>query len=211
MKPDGLIFDLDGTLWDASASCAMAWNKALEIKGVKNFVVTQQLAHDFAGKLMDDIFVQYFTFLPEQEYKAMTNTYAGQERFHMKEYGGRLYPEVKRLLSELLEIYPLFIVSNCLAGYIENFLDKHQLEHLFADYECSGTTGKSKSENIAMIISRNQLKSPVYIGDTAGDFEAAAKNQLPFIYAQYGFGEVDGCAYIASDFSRIPDVLKQIK
>ena len=195
MKIDGLIFDLDGTLWDASESCVRAWNSALQNKGVTDFVVTQQHAHAFAGKLLDDIFAQYFSFLLKEEYQDMADAYAEQEKFHMREYGGKLYPDVRELLTELSKKYPLFIVSNCLSGYIENFLDQHQLEHLFTDHECSGNTSRPKAENIGMIITRNQLKKPVYVGDTMGDFEAAKKNGIPFIYAEYGFGRVDGHGY----------------
>lgn len=205
-----MIFDLDGTLWDASESCVRAWNKALQNKGVTDFVITQQHAHAFAGKLLDDIFAQYFTFLPTEEYQNMGNAYAEQEKFHMREYGGKLYPDVKELLTELNEKYPLFIVSNCLSGYIENFLQQHQLEHLFTDYECSGSTGRPKAENIGMIIDRNQLKNPVYVGDTAGDFEAAKKNDIPFIYAEYGFGEIEGQDYTARSFAGLPVILEEI-
>lgn len=210
MKIDGLIFDLDGTLWDASESCVRAWNKALEDKGVTDFVITQHHAHAFAGKLLDDIFAQYFTFLPREEYQNMANVYAEQEKIHMREYGGKLYPDVRELLTELSEKYPLFIVSNCLSGYIENFLQQHQLEHLFTDYECSGNTGRPKAENIGMIIDRNQLKNAVYVGDTVGDFEAAKKNDIPFIYAEYGFGEVEGQDYAARSFAGIPVILEEI-
>jgi phosphoglycolate phosphatase len=207
LKVDGLIFDLDGTLWDASESCVRAWNQALQNKGVTDFVITQQHAHAFAGKLLDDIFSQYFTFLPKEEYQNMANAYAEQEKFHMKEYGGKLYPDVRELLTQLSEIYPLFIVSNCLSGYIENFLQQHQLEHLFADFECSGNTGRPKAENIGMIISRNQLKNAVYVGDTMGDFEAAKKNGIPFIYAEYGFGKVDEAEYAINHIKELKGIL----
>jgi phosphoglycolate phosphatase len=210
LKVDGLIFDLDGTLWDASESCVRAWNSVLQNKGITDFAVTQQYAHAFAGKLLDDIFAQYFTFLPEEEYQNMANAYAEQEKFHMKEYGGKLYPDVRGLLTELSERYRLFIVSNCLSGYIENFLEQHQLEHLFTDYECSGNTGRPKAENIGMIINRNQLKTPVYIGDTIGDFEAAKKNNIPFIYAEYGFGRVEGHDCVANSFAEITIVLNRL-
>ena len=210
MKVDGLIFDLDGTLWDASSSCVMAWNKALQKKGVKDFVITEQLAHTFAGKLLDDIFDQYFTFLPKEDYADMANAYAEEERFHMKEYGGRLYPGINEELHSLVKKYPLFIVSNCLAGYIENFLEQHNLVHLFTDYECSGATGKSKADNIGLIISRNQLKTPVYIGDTMGDFEAARKIQIPFIFSVYGFGDVDDARYSINNIPELESVLELI-
>jgi len=210
LKVDGLIFDLDGTLWDASESCVRAWNSALQNKGVTDFVVTQQHAHAFAGKLLDDIFAQYFLFLPKEEYQNMANAYAEQEKFHMREYGGKLYPNVRALLTELGEKYQLFIVSNCLSGYIENFLQQHQLVLLFKDFECSGNTGRPKAENIGMIVDRNQLKNPVYVGDTMGDFDAARKNDIPFIYAEYGFGEVEGHDYAINNFRQIESILQVI-
>ena len=58
------------------------------------------------------------------------------------------------------------------------------------DYENPGRTGLSKGENINLIIERNNLDSPVYVGDTAGDFTAAKYAGIPFIYAKYGFGQV---------------------
>lgn len=107
---------------------------------------------------------------------------------YIKKNGGKLYPDVKTVLEKLAEKYNLFIVSNCLSGYIENFLSFHHLENLFADFECSGNTSLSKDRNIQMIIERNQLKYTVYIGDTVWDYEAAARTGIPFIYAAYGFG-----------------------
>lgn len=210
MKVEGLIFDLDGTLWDASESCVRAWNKALQNEGVVDFVITQQHAHAFAGKLLDDIFAQYFTFLPKEEYQNMADAYAEQEKIHMREYGSVLYPNVRELLTDLAKKYPLFIVSNCLSGYIENFLQQHQLGHLITDHECSGNTGRPKAENISMIISRNHLKNPVYVGDTMGDFAAAKKNDIPFIYAEYGFGKVEGHDYAARSFTEITVVLDRL-
>lgn len=211
MKVDGLIFDLDGTLWDASESCVRAWNCALHNKDVTDFVVTRQHAHAFAGKLLDDIFAQYFTFLPKDEYQNMANAYAEQEKIHMRELGGKLYPDVRELLGQLAEKYQLFIVSNCLSGYIENFLQQHQLEHLIADYECSGNTGKPKAENIGMIINRNDLHRPVYVGDTMGDFEAAKKNDIPFIYAEYGFGKVEGYNHTVNSIAGLPAILEKLQ
>lgn len=40
IQTDGLIFDLDGTLWDASEACTVAWNLALTEAGVSSRVLT---------------------------------------------------------------------------------------------------------------------------------------------------------------------------
>ena len=42
---------------------------------------------------------------------------------------------------------------------------------------------------------RNNIKSAVYVGDTMGDKEAAKDANIPFIYAAYGFGDVDNYDY----------------
>ena len=53
-----------------------------------------------------------------------------------------------------------------------------------------GRTGKPKSENIKLIVERNNLQNPVYVGDTQWDCDAATAAGVPFIFAAYGFGKV---------------------
>ena len=36
----------------------------------------------------------------------------------------------------------------------------------------------------------NHLKNPVYVGDTQGDANACREAGIPFILAEYGFGDV---------------------
>ena len=52
-----------------------------------------------------------------------------------------------------------------------------------------------KADNIRLAVSRFNLKSPVYIGDTTGDEEAAADAGIPFIHAAYGFGTAQNPDY----------------
>ena len=37
---------------------------------------------------------------------------------------------------------------------------------------------------------RNQIQSPVYVGDTQGDADACRDAGVPFVFAAYGFGQV---------------------
>jgi phosphoglycolate phosphatase len=58
-------------------------------------------------------------------------------------------------------------------------------------HQCYGTKGNPKSENIKDIVNDYHLSAPVYIGDTIGDYDAATKACVPFIFADYGFGKVE--------------------
>ena len=74
----------------------------------------------------------------------------------------------------------------------------------------SGRTGKCKGENIKIIIERNELKKSVYVGDTNGDLEGANYADIPFIYAQYGFGQLDDVKYSINSISDINRIIGNI-
>ena len=48
-----------------------------------------------------------------------------------------------------------------------------------------------KGKNIMKICRDYKLKAPVYVGDTMGDYNACLEAEVPFIWAAYGFGQVD--------------------
>ena len=105
---------------------------------------------------------------------------------------------------------PVFIVSNCQSGYIELVMEKTGITEYVKDFECFGDTGKNKDENIKLIVERNNLKKPVYVGDTQGDYEACTKAGVPFIWAAYGFGRPDDDKYFAKleDFPKLEELLR---
>ncbi|MNC77179.1 Phosphoglycolate phosphatase [compost metagenome] len=47
------------------------------------------------------------------------------------------------------------------------------------------------------------MQSPVYLGDTEGDYAAAQKAGIPFIYARYGFGDVKGYDKAIDSFAEL--------
>lgn len=204
---DGLIFDLDGTLWDASASCAKAWNTALKESGIEDFVFDEAMVRSVSGLRIEKIMENHFAFLPAIAHADFLALYRKHEAQFVQENGGRLYPLAKETLAELKRTHQLFIVSNCNTGYIENFLGFHNLQHLFADFECSGNTGLPKSENIKLILNRNRLKHAVYIGDTVWDEEAAREANIPFIHAAFGFGKANRPPYTINAIAKLTTLL----
>lgn len=207
-KYDGLIFDLDGTLWDSTASVAKAWQAAKVKVGYVNEDVTQADVQGIAGMAYDAIYEKLFPSLSEEQRKAFMKVSAKEELEYMHAYGGILYDELEDTLQYLQTKYKLFIVSNCQTGYIEAFLKFHNMEQYFEDHQCFGTKNRPKDENIRDVVERNNLKSPVYIGDTLGDYKASVGANVPFIFASYGFGSVEsGQVATIEKFSDLKKIL----
>ncbi|WP_299824136.1 HAD family hydrolase [uncultured Pontibacter sp.] len=187
---DSIIFDLDGTLWDSTQAIATAWQQAVREAGITDVAITAERVRGLAGMPYDAIYDKLFPEMKGEQREKLQKLCARLEMERLKEQGGKLYPEVKETLDYLKGKYKLAIVSNCQSGYIETFLEYHNLHHYFTDHDCYGNRGLSKAENIVEVVKRNNMKQAVYIGDTTGDYEASQKAQVPFILAAYGFGTV---------------------
>lgn len=207
-KFDGIIFDLDGTLWDSTNNVALAWQSALDEVDYLEEVMTQERVRSITGMTYDAIFDKLFPQLDTVQ-RAEVQALCGKhelEILHTK--GGELYPALDETLAYLAGKYRLFIVSNCQSGYIEVFFKISQMEHYFAGHQCFGTKGNPKAENIKDIVTDHNLEAPVYIGDTMGDYDSATKASVPFIFADYGFGKVEeGQIATISNFSELKDLL----
>jgi phosphoglycolate phosphatase len=188
---DSLVFDLDGTLWDTCPSCALAWNAVLARHGIAFRTITADDVRAVAGRPHDQCIRDTFLGLPEPQLELLSRETASEDNRMIEAHGGMLYPGVPEGLSALAERYPLFIVSNCQAGYIELFFRYTGLGPLFRDVECWGNTGQPKPENLRSLIARNGLARPWFIGDARGDEQAARANGVPFVHAAYGFGDCE--------------------
>ena len=190
-KFDSIIFDLDGTLWDSTGNVAMAWQDAISKVDYVDEVMTREKIRSITGLAYNVIFDTLFSYLETDKRTELMQLCAKSELETLHTKGGELYPSLDETLGYLAERYKLFIVSNCQSGYIEVFLKLSNVGHYFSGHQCYGTKGNPKAENIKDIVNDHQLKAPVYVGDTKGDFDSATKAGVPFIFADYGFGKVE--------------------
>lgn len=187
---DSVIFDLDGTLWNASEAITQAFQTAKNSVDYIEHDITLEQVQAVTGQPYGVVYERLFPTLPLERREEFRALCAEQELTAAQEIGGTLYPGLEETLQYLQKRYRLFIVSNCQRGYVEAFFDNSQLGHYFEGHQCFGTKGLPKSENIREVVGQYSLKAPVYIGDTRGDFEASQQSNTPFIFATYGFGEV---------------------
>ena len=209
MQFDGIIFDVDGTIWDTTTVVAEAWNKAIDSTFPQVPHVNGEILKGQFGKTMDVIGQNLFGILSEEEQKVLLDRCCVEEQIALVENTKNLqYEGIFETIVELSKKYPLFIVSNCQDGYIPVVLEKNNLFEYIKDTECFGVTGLNKDENIKLIVKRNGLKNPVYVGDTQGDFLACKSANVPFIFASYGFGQVEKSEWYAVILT--PSDLQQI-
>ncbi len=199
---DSYIFDMDGTLWDAVDSYCAIWNRTLADCHVDAPAVTREVLVPLMGAPLDHM---YRIFIGDRaDYASFMRVLEENERTMMPVLGGRLYPGVRHTLETLAGRARLFMVSNCQADGLPNFVRYCNLEGLFTDLLSYGSTGLDKEMNIRHLIERYSLERPVYVGDTSGDLHSAHAAGIPFAWAAYGFGrDVAGYDYKLDDIECI--------
>lgn len=203
---DSIIFDVDGTIWDSTQSVADSWNKAIREHSDLDLTLDPVSLSRVFGKTMTEIADALFPALDtEARMKLLDACYAEENRY-LEDHPGLLYDGVAGTIRNLSLRYPLYIVSNCQCGYIEVMLKTSGLAPYIKDHLCFGETLRPKGETIRLLMEKNSLKSPVYVGDTQGDADACKAAGIPFIFAEYGFGDVPDAATRIQRFSDLEKI-----
>jgi phosphoglycolate phosphatase len=198
MAPDALIFDLDGTLWDAAAASTYGWNLALEELGLP-----QRVTVDGIRSVSGQPFPRCVEILLPELYPAsqlVLELLEARERTGIELMAGVLYEGVRDGLADLAGPYPLFLVSNCPTWYLEEFFRVTDLRPRFVGWDCHGMSGIPKAGMLRSLAGAHRLSHAVYVGDTHGDREAAGGAGMDFAYVRYGFGRLEGVPLSFTEF-----------
>lgn len=209
MNNDAIIFDIDGTLWDACPSLAQGWNNGLVQLGIDRRLTSQQI-QGVCGNPFEkcvDILLPEF----KDHYPTLLDTLYHSRIEGLKSGGGILYDGVTEGINKLASSYKIFLVSNCQDWYMRFFLHFSNLESVVTGFDCNGMSGLPKDQMLMKIKNNYLLKNPVYVGDTSGDENAANLADMAFIHVSYGFGSPKNTALTFDSFAALVDYFKRQK
>lgn len=209
MKKYSVIFDLDGTLWEVTDVTYESVNEIAK-KYNLNRITKDTICNSF-GLNRKDCAKMYFPNINIEKALMLMDEIAEIKNNKLKNEGGNLYKNLKKILLELNKKYRLFIVSNTGEDeYIDAFLTTSGLTNIFEDYIAASKLGLEKGQAIKKIIDDNKIEKSIYVGDTIKDQEAADFANILFIQTKYGFGKDLNTKYYIKEFNELPKVLNTI-
>jgi phosphoglycolate phosphatase len=198
-KPDSLIFDMDGTLWDAVDTYTSSWNLTFEKLAI-NRVINRAELLGLIGmegkKLTKALMPDFDDEIAQGIYMDVNET----RRQILPQNGGNMYDGVTEGIKLLASKYKIFILSNCAVGIIPLFIAWAGIGDDVTDYMAYGENNMPKNYNMRLLIKKHGLQSPVYVGDTQGDAEQTRLAGIPFIFVSYGFGKTEDYEHKFNDF-----------
>lgn len=203
--------DIDGTLWNTTGVVAKAWNKAIADCGFDAALVNASGLQKEFGKPMNVIADDLWPALSQGQKDLLMKQCCVREQEALKESHEDIsYPAVRDTIKALAQKFRLYIVSNCQSGYIELTMEKNKIADFIKDHECYGDTGLGKADNLSLLVRRNGIKAPVYVGDTQGDADACREAGVKFVWAGYGFGDVKEFAAKVDRFDQLLDLFQNL-
>ena len=201
-----ILFDLDGTLLDTLDITVETINEVLQ-KNNLDITVSKTVVENGMGSSSKEVAQMYMPTLDEEKRMSLLKEMDKARIKRVGEVGGNLYPNLEKVLQNLKAKYKLAIVSNCGAGYIESFLEYYEFGKYFDDYMAASKYGISKAEAIKTVIQRNKIEKAIYVGDTPKDANAANGANIPFIFANYGFGKVENPEHVINNLLELEELL----
>lgn len=203
---DALIFDMDGTMWDAIDTYAHIWNIAFERHGIERSITRHDLL-SLIGTPIDGIMRH---FAEEDMVQPLLETIATLVPTELPRCGGRLYEGVQAGVARLAQHYKLFMLSNCDELELPIFVKYAGIEPYITDTIAYGNTHLRKADNMRLLAEKYNLQHPVYVGDTEGDCNEAHHAGLPFVWMSYGFGTTENYELRCDTFGQLVEYFEQL-
>lgn len=184
-----VIFDIDGTLFDTKPGIIECLNDVLNCFGCEPIITSEE--DKYIGPSVKDSFMIYHGFDEEKASKA-TKMYREKyvEKYIRKSIPYEGISDVFDYLKS--KEYIVCIATMKTRKQVDALLKIFKFDTIFDHIECAkeegGYTKLDMLDSIKSLYPDNDL---VFVGDTNGDYKASVKSGVRFVYAEYGYGDIE--------------------
>lgn len=212
-KPEAMLFDLDGTLFQSETILIPAYERTFETLREMGLhegptpPVEGMLA--CLGMLIDAIWERIWPGMPEQTKRIADEVFMKYQLEALEVGLGQLYPGVETTLRTLhASGVRLFIASNGQEMYVSSVVNQFGIADLFEGlYSAGKYQTASKVDLVRLLLDRHAIETAWMVGDRSSDVEAGLRNELVVIgcaYASFGSpSELNGSTIIIRDFEEL--------
>ena len=180
-----IFFDLDGTLVDSSIGIHNGFTYTFEQLGVPS--PDAKTIRGFMGPPLETSFA---SCLPADQVETAIQLY----RSYYKEkgvYEAQLFPQIKNLLTELAQQYPLYITTTKNTPTAIDMTSNFEINQFFDGIYGSSPQALHKADVIRQAITTHDLapEKVVIVGDTKFDMIGAKETGIKKLAVTWGFGD----------------------
>ena len=204
-----IFFDLDGTLVDSSIGIHNGFTYTFEQLGVPS--PDAKTIRSFMGPPLETSFASCLS--PDQIELAIQ-----LYRSYYKEkgvYEAQLFPQIKDLLTELAQQYPVYITTTKNTPTAVHMTSNFGIDHFFDGIHGSSPQALHKADVIRQALTAHNLapENVVIVGDTKYDMIGAQETGIKKLAVTWGFGDVEDLMTYQPDWvaHQPTDILRQLQ
>ncbi|WP_282936956.1 HAD family hydrolase [Paenibacillus sp. RC67] len=212
-KPEAMIFDLDGTLFQTETLLLPAYHATfdeLRAEGAyEGATPPESEILGSLGMLLEHIWQRVMPDVDVQVHRRADELLLDYQIQGLLRGDGKLYEGVAETLSTLrAQGIRLFVASNGLESYVKGVVLHKELGPLFEGlYSAGEYQTRSKVDLVQMLLETYNVKSAWMVGDRSSDVEAGRENGLTVIGCDYaGFrkeGELEDADVRIGSFNEL--------
>ncbi|WP_379135891.1 HAD family hydrolase [Paenibacillus sp. sgz500958] len=215
-KPEAIVFDMDGTLFQTESLLLPAYHKMFDILREEGLFTgptpPEERILGSLGMLLEQIWMNVMPEADKIVHRRADELLLKLEVEGLEAGGTLLYPHVVETLKALKDRgVRLFVASNGLEDYIHSIVVVHELKELFEGlYSAGGQGTATKTELLRVLLDNHGISNAWMVGDRSSDVEAGTGNGQTVIGCAYaGFGrqdELKGSDVIITSFDELLDL-----
>lgn len=216
-RPEAMIFDLDGTLFQTETLLLPAYHATfaqLRAEGKYNGETPpEQHILGALGMMVEHIWREVMPEADESVLRRAEELLTAYQLEGLARGEGALYDDVADTLKELSALgIRLFVASNGLEPYVRGVIRSQGLEPLFEEeglYSAGQYRTRSKVDLVKLLLEKHGITEAWMVGDRSSDVEAGHRNGLFTVgcdYASFGKpGELDRADARIESFRQLLD------